>query len=114
MTLLGQNGKRLHLKKTFRKSPTLLKKPPNGAIILFDGTNKDEWIGGRLDKTAKFLNTDGKDIVSKKSFNDYQLHLNFYFLFDHPLDHKHVVTVVYIMLICMRIRHGQFWLRRTS
>ena len=77
MTLIGQNGKRLHLKKTFRKSPTLLKKPPNGAIILFDGTNKDEWIGGRLDKTTKFLNTDGKDIVSKKSFNDYQLHLEF-------------------------------------
>ena len=65
MTLLGQNGKRLHLKKlSVRAQPFL--KTSNGAIILLDGTNKDEWIEV-AHKTTKFLNTDGKAIVSKKS-----------------------------------------------
>lgn len=77
MTLLGENGEKLHLKKIIRKSPSLGKKHPENAIILFNGSSKDEWIGGRIDSKTGFLHTDGKDITSKKKFNDYQLHLEF-------------------------------------
>jgi hypothetical protein len=65
------------LKKVERKSTTMGLKPPTGAVVLFDGTNTDEWKGGRLDKSTGFLNTDGNDIVSKKKFNNYTVHLEF-------------------------------------
>jgi hypothetical protein len=65
------------LKKTVRKSPTLGAKPPEGAIVLFDGTSKDEWQGGRLDKQKGILNTDGQEIVSKRKFKNYVVHCEF-------------------------------------
>ncbi len=77
MTLLGDDGAKLHLKKTLRESPSLGQKPPPNAIVLFDGTGKDEWIGGRVDPKTKLLHTDGKDVRSKRKFNDYVLHLEF-------------------------------------
>ncbi len=78
-TLSGktEEGKIFELKKVTRKSPTLGAKPPEGAIVLFDGTNTDEWKGGRLDKETGLLNTDGKDIVTKRKFNDYTAHVEF-------------------------------------
>jgi len=77
LTLLSKDGKNLNLKKTMRKSPTLGKKAPQGAVTLFDGTNKDEWQGGRLDENTKLLNTDGSDIRTKRKFNDYHMHIEF-------------------------------------
>ena len=65
------------LLKTIRMSPTLNKKPPKEAIILFDGSNKKDWQGGRLDESTKLLNTDGKDIRSVRKFSNYILHLEF-------------------------------------
>ena len=65
------------LKKTERRSPTLGKSPPKGAITLFDGSDKEEWQGGRLDAKTKLLNTDGSDIRTKRKFNDYHMHLEF-------------------------------------
>jgi len=65
------------LKKVVRKSPTLGAKPPEGAVVLFDGTNNDEWNGGRVDREHGVLNTDAHDIVSKRKFSDYTLHLEF-------------------------------------
>ena len=53
---------------------------PQGAIILFDGSNKKEWQGGRLDESTKLLNTDGKDIRSVRKFSNYTLHLEFMLL----------------------------------
>ena len=70
-------GKSFSLRKANRQSPTMGKKPPNGAIVLFDGSNKDEWQGGRVDNKTKLLNTDGSDIRTKRKFNDYLMHLEF-------------------------------------
>lgn len=71
------DGKLFTLKKAFRKSPTLGKKPPKGALVLFDGSNMDEWRNARLDKANGILNTDGNNIYTKKKFNDYTVHLEF-------------------------------------
>ena len=65
------------LSKIIRKSTTLGKKAPKEAIVLFDGNNKKEWLGGRLDKSTNLLNTDGKDIYSLRKFSNYILHLEF-------------------------------------
>lgn len=76
-TLSGGDVKNVVLKKTERKSPTLGARAPAGAIVLFDGSNTDEWKGGRLDKTTGLLNTDGGDIATKKKFNNYTMHVEF-------------------------------------
>lgn len=71
------DGKSLDLARASRKGPSMGAKAPEGAIVLFDGTNTEEWKGGRLDKTTGFLNTDGNDIVSKRKFMNYSMHLEF-------------------------------------
>lgn len=70
-------GEYKNLKKTLRQSPTLGKEAPAGALVLFDGTNKDAFDGGRLDEVTKFLNTDGKDIRTKEKFSNYKMHIEF-------------------------------------
>jgi hypothetical protein len=77
LSLKTDDGKSLSLKKTVRKSPTMGEKPPAGAIVLFDGSNKGEWQGGRVDEKTKLLNTDGADIVTKRKFSNYTMHLEF-------------------------------------
>lgn len=72
-----ESGAAFVLKKTERKSPTLGAAPPANAIVLFDGSNKDEWTSGRLDEATKLLNTDGKDILTKRKFRNYTMHVEF-------------------------------------
>jgi 3-keto-disaccharide hydrolase len=67
----------IDLKKQIRTSPTLGGKAPDGAIVLFDGSNKDEWKGGRVDKSTNLLNTDGSDITTKRKFSNYTVHVEF-------------------------------------
>jgi hypothetical protein len=71
------DGKALELIKTIRDSETMGAKPPEGAIVLFDGKSKDAWSGGRIDEHTKFLNTDGQDIKTKQNFNNYTAHVEF-------------------------------------
>ncbi len=72
------DGKSFTLSRLVRTSPTLGQKAPSGAIILFDGSNTEEWKGGRLDDKTRLLNTDGKDIVTKRKFTNYAMHVEFY------------------------------------
>ena len=57
---------------------------PSDAIVLFDGTNLDEWVStDSISEPAKWIVTDGiltvdktkGNIQTKKSFMDYQLHI---------------------------------------
>ena len=62
------------LQRADRKSPTIGAKPPEGAIVLFDGKHVDEWIDGKLiDK--KYLGA--TNAYSKRKFGDHELHLEF-------------------------------------
>ena len=76
---VGKNsaGDSFQLNRVIRVSPTMGVAAPSGAIVLFNGSNIDEWKGGRLDEKTHFLNTDGKDIVSKRKFTNYTMHLEF-------------------------------------
>lgn len=77
MTGKTDDGKSFTLKKVARESSTMGAEAPSGAVVLFDGKNKDEWQGGRLDSTTGLLNTDGSDIFTKRKFNNYTMHLEF-------------------------------------
>ena len=65
------------LKRVVRKSPTLGKKPPAGAIVLFDGTSTDAWVSaGKGEPKA----SDGllhQGVNSKKRFQDCEVHIEF-------------------------------------
>ena len=71
------DGRSFALKKTVRTSPTEGTPPPAGAIVLLDGSKADQWNGGRLDEATGLLNTDGRDILSKRKFNSFVMHLEF-------------------------------------
>lgn len=67
------DGNAFTLKKVMRKSPTLGAAPPQGAIVLFDGKNADEWKEGRITKDG-LLSVESN---TKRTFKDFKLHLEF-------------------------------------
>ena len=71
------SGLELKLAKTARRSATLGMPAPEGAKQLFDGKNTVAFNGGRLDEDTQLLNTDGNDIRTKDSFQNYSMHLEF-------------------------------------
>ena len=74
MTLTAEKKQhKAQLKRVDRKSPTLAAKPPEGALVLFDGSGVDYFPGATLteEKTLQ------SGTVSKPEFNSYQLHLEF-------------------------------------
>jgi hypothetical protein len=74
LRVLSANGETLaELKKVDRASPTLGAKPPQGAVVLFDGTSADGFSPGRM--TDDGLLAAGA--TSKRKFGDCQLHLEF-------------------------------------
>jgi len=72
---VGANEKQetMDFKKVTRKSPTEGAKAPAGAIVLFDGTNVDEWNGGKMDERNLLM----VGPTTKQKFGDCTLHVEF-------------------------------------
>lgn len=65
-------------------TPALLLKPPSDAVVLFDGTDLDEWVSPRGGKPGWVLRDGYMESVrgsgglrTKRSFGDVQLHVEF-------------------------------------
>ena len=79
-----ENGS-FSLEKYERPSPTLGAKPSPGSVVLFDGRNLKQWTGIKSKKAGwKLIGKDAMEVVpksgsiiTKKSFGDYRLHLEF-------------------------------------
>ena len=63
------------LEKTDRRSPTLGAKPPENAVVLFDGTSADGWIDGMLEDGV--LGPGPRGTKSKMQFGDHKIHIEF-------------------------------------
>ncbi|MDA0660240.1 MAG: DUF1080 domain-containing protein [Planctomycetota bacterium] len=61
------------LHRISRESPTLGARPPQNAIVLFDGTNTDEWKDGKIIED-RLLNVGTE---TKRQFGSLHLHLEF-------------------------------------
>ena len=77
LVITTDKKERITLDKIIRKSPTIGKKAPHGSLILFDGSNTSSFQGGRLDPKTGNLHTDGRDILTKRKFTNYHIHLEF-------------------------------------
>ena len=60
-------------KKVYRVSPTVGAKPPAGAVVLFDGSNVEQWENAKLE-AGNLLGVGGR---TKAKFRDFTLHLEF-------------------------------------
>ena len=70
--VLTASGRRASLKRVERKSPTLGEKPPQGAVVLFDGSTLEHF------DSHAHKSPDGNlfaGTTTKDKFNDYRLHL---------------------------------------
>lgn len=72
-TLTAKGAESLELKKTYRVSPSMGAKPPEGAIVLFDGSSVEGWENAKIED-GKLLGVGGR---TKQKFRNFTLHLEF-------------------------------------
>lgn len=79
----GDDSGTFELQKTYKKSPSLGAKPPDGAVVLFDGSNLDAWQQANGQPPTWKILEDGSmevregSIVTKQEFGDVKLHVEF-------------------------------------
>lgn len=72
--IIDREGNKVgQLDRIQRSSPSMGAKPPEGATVLFDGTNTDQFTGGRM--TGDGLLMEGADVIPM--FRDFNLHVEF-------------------------------------
>jgi hypothetical protein len=74
MEVIAEDRVLVTLGKVARQSPTLGMKPPKDAKVLFDGTNVDQWVNGKL-VDGKYLGA--TNVSSKLALMDHTLHIEF-------------------------------------
>jgi len=77
ITIESANGGPWTMKKIERKSPTLKAKPPEGAVVLFNGRNAEAWVDGHMDE--RHLLAAG--CRTKRDFTNFTAHLEFFLPF---------------------------------
>ena len=74
ITVTDSSGSRRgELEKVDRKSPTLGSKPPEGAVVLFEGKDADAWQKGRMTDDGLLM----QGVTSKQRFGSHTLHIEF-------------------------------------
>ncbi len=73
LSLTSSDGAKRKLPRIERHSPAMGAKPPQGAVVLFDGTSAEHWEKGKI--TNGNLLEPG--CTSRRLFGDYTLHLEF-------------------------------------
>lgn len=70
--VLAEGAPPIELNKINRSSPTLGAKPPEGAVVLFDGMNADAFEGGKVEDGLLLAGC-----TSKQKFGSQKLHIEF-------------------------------------
>jgi len=69
------------MKKAAHTAPNVGKTPPDGAIVLFDGSGFDQWQDAQgwelVEGGVAMVTPTGGDLLSKRQFKDAQLHMEF-------------------------------------
>jgi len=73
-------GVAFDLAKVTRVSPTLGAAAPEGAVVLFDGTDTKAWASGKMDDEKRLLALSGP--VTRDAWQDFRLHLEFWVPFN--------------------------------
>ncbi|MCS7016764.1 MAG: DUF1080 domain-containing protein [Gemmatales bacterium] len=76
MTGKTADGTAFELQRIVRESKTLGQKPPPKAIILFDGSNAEQWEPQKRVQVVDGALV-GNDIATRQKFRDHKLHLEF-------------------------------------
>ncbi|MEM7454175.1 MAG: DUF1080 domain-containing protein [Planctomycetota bacterium] len=66
------------LNRVVRNSETLGMEPPEGAVVLFDGSSIEGWENGRMSDDGFLM----QGTTSKQTFNDHTLHVEFLLPFE--------------------------------